>query len=240
MKYNENGYVIRISENTLIQMCLNGLEAYCVKHKESGRNTNKLETYGQLWGHEITLPNKKTLYCVEMVSIDTSAIRDRDTVDYSDDALMIKRDTMTSFWPQYDFLGDFHTHPYDHYKKAFDNKCYLFSERDYESIEDCSDYWKKHNYRVGIVLSISNMKKSSDKEPEWIDKGTIEFTLGNYRFWIKGYIAYEDENNNLKLTEHEDENVILDCPALVGLIGDYCEFGRATGKRILKHRIGTV
>lgn len=240
MGYNENGYIIRISEDAMIQMCLSGLEAYTIIHKESGKKRNKLETYGQVWGHEVRLPDNKSLYCVEMLSIDTSAVRDRDSVDYSDDSLKLKRDIMSSFWPQYDFLGDFHTHPYNHYKEVVDNQWYQFSEADYESIEECSKYWKDYNYRVGIVLSIAYMKKKSDKQSEWIDNSTIEFTLGNYRFWIKGYVAYDDEKGELKLTEHKDEEVILECPSITGLVGEYCEFGKVMGKRILKHRCGAV
>ncbi|KGG79618.1 hypothetical protein Y919_11005 [Caloranaerobacter azorensis H53214] len=240
MKYNESGYVIRISERVLIQMCLSGLEAYCIFHKESGKKKNKLETYGQIWGHEVRLPNNRVLYCIEMLTIDTSAVRGKDFVECNEDALMLKRDIMTSFWPQYDFLGDFHTHPYNHYKEVLDNKWYEFSEGDYESIENWSDYWKKHNYRVGIVLSIANMKRSSSKEPSWIDNSTIEFTLGNYRFWIKGYVSYQDEKGNLKLTKHDDKNVILDCPSIVGLIGDYCDFGRVIDERGLKHKCGSI
>ena len=240
MEYNENGHIIRISEETLIQMCLSGLEAYTIIHEESSKKKNKLETYGQLWGNEVILPDNKSLYCVEMLSIDTSAIRDKDSVDYKDDALELKRDIMTSFWPQYDFLGDFHTHPCNHYKEVVDNKWYEFSKADYKSIEDYSEYWKKYNYRVGIVLSIAYMKKKSDKQSDWVNNSTIEFTLGNYRFWIKGYVTYYDEEGKLKLTDHKDEGVVLECPSITGLVGEYCKFGRAVGKKTLKHKCGTV
>ncbi|MDD4237432.1 MAG: hypothetical protein PHT62_02570 [Desulfotomaculaceae bacterium] len=136
MKYNSSGYVIRISENALIQMCLNGLEAYIVTHKENNEDKSKLETFGLLWGHESTLTNQKTLYSIELLSIDTSAVRKSNSCEPNDLALELKRDIMTSFWPHYDFLGDFHTHPYNNYRYVRNNKLYLYSEQDRSSIED--------------------------------------------------------------------------------------------------------
>lgn len=105
------GYVVRVHENALIQMCLSGLEAYSIWHRQKGPRT-RLETYGALWGHELSLPGGPTVYSVEMATVDTSAERTHDAVTPVWDALQLKRDVMTSFWPQYDFLGDFHTHPY--------------------------------------------------------------------------------------------------------------------------------
>ena len=106
-KYNDNGYIIRIGENALIQMCLNGLEAYSIAHKKGKRSQKPLETLGLLWGHELELSNKKTLYCVEFASIDTSAERNHDSCEPNDEALELKRNVLTSFWPQYDFLEIF-------------------------------------------------------------------------------------------------------------------------------------
>lgn len=122
-KYNVNGYIIRIGENALIQMCLNGLEAYSIAHKEGKRFQKHLETLGLLWGHELELSNKKTLYCVELASVDTSAERYHDSCEPNDDALELKRNILTSFWPQYDFLGDFHTHPYKNYLEVPKENC---------------------------------------------------------------------------------------------------------------------
>lgn len=236
---NSNGYIIRISENAIINMCLSGLEAYCVLHKNGTSKNNMLEIYGQLWGHEVTLPNGKTLYCVEMLSIDTSAIMKKDSVEPYDDALQIKRDVLTSFWPQFDYLGDFHTHPYKNYESVMEDKLYKFSEQDINSIEKYSADWTKYNYRVGIVLTIAGMQKKGSKQSEWIDSSTIQFTLGNYRLWLKGYVAYTDGDNNLKLTKDNDE-VVLDCPAIVGLVGEYTEFGRLEGKRRKMHKPGEI
>lgn len=231
-------YYIKISEEALIQLVLNGLEAYIVSHMGK-KKANSIETYGLLWGHEVILPeNNGTLYSVELVSIDTSAERESLSCTPNENALKLKRDIMTSFWPHYDFLGDFHTHPYGNYKHV-GHKEINFSEDDIKSLEDYCDDWKKHNYRVGLVLTIAWMKKASSKESKYLKNNLIEFTLGNYRLWIKAYAvlygAGESEKKSaLKISDHDEENVILDCPALApGIKTEFKQFGRRIrGKHI--------
>jgi len=107
---NTSGYIIRISEQAPVHMCLSGMEAFSASHLRRGPRI-RLETYGSLWGHEVRLPRGRTLYSVEMAAVDTSAKMENDEVRPAPAALDLKRDVMTSFWPQLEFLGDFHTHP---------------------------------------------------------------------------------------------------------------------------------
>jgi hypothetical protein len=224
-KYNKNGYIIRISENAIIQMILSGLEAYNILHPIGKINRRKIETYGLLWGHEISLQNKKTFYCIDMLSIDTSAERHKSMVSPNDSALELKENILTSFWPQYEFLGDFHTHPEDHYADVKPRN-YQFSNGDYNSIQYFSEYWQKYNYRVGIVLTIAMLEKKGTKEACWKDSSTVEFTLGNCRLWLKGYITYT-KNNKMHISSHNDANVPIDCPSILGLFGEHTPFSRA-------------
>ncbi|EGW36652.1 MULTISPECIES: hypothetical protein [unclassified Desulfosporosinus] len=240
-EYNPKGYVIRISEDVLIQMCLSGLEAYSIAHKGGEYRRRGVETFGLLWGHEIKLPDEKTLYCVELLSIDTSAERKDVSCDPVDATLELKRDILTSFWPQYDFLGDFHTHPHDTKDEVINDKLYEFSKQDIKSVEGRSEFWLSHNYRVGLVLTIAKLERKSDREHRWIGTNTIELTLGNYRLWLNGYITYLDNSTKIRLSTHVDDNVILDCPAILGMVGEYTEFGRGIRKRITRrHRPGII
>lgn len=110
--YNPDGYVVKVSEAALAQICLNGLEAYVIGGNGPKGRTNLLETYGLLWGHEVSLPDGKTLYSIEFMSVDTSAATTRNSFLPNPSALHMKTDIISSFWPQYEFIGDFHTHPY--------------------------------------------------------------------------------------------------------------------------------
>ena len=228
----DRDYCIRISEDALIQLVLNGLEAYIVSHSENKKATS-IETYGLLWGHEVSLPeNNGTLYSIELVSIDTSAERDSWSCTPNEKALELKRDVMTSFWPHYDFLGDFHTHPHGNYKYVGDKEI-NFSEPDIESLEEFCNDWRKHNYRVGLVLTIAWMKKASNKKSTYLQNNLIEFTLGNYRLWIKAYVASYEEGEDgkkkcpLKVSDNNEEHVFLDCAALAPeCMTEFTPFGR--------------
>ncbi len=242
-------YYIKISEDALIQLILNGLEAYSVSHLGKKKARTRLETYGLLWGHEIQLPNNNgTLYSIELISIDTSAKRGRNYCNYSDSALELKRDVMTSFWPHYDFLGDVHTHPYKNYKNVEDKKLYEFSKGDINDLKDRCNYWKKHKYRVGLVLTIAQMRREGTKGSKYLKENLIEFTLGNYRLWIKCYIVLyenseenEDDKSELIVSKHDEEYVILDCPALApGIMTEFTSFGRGKRGPGVKHIPGDI
>jgi len=242
-------YYVKISENALIQLILNGLEAYSVSDLGKKNYKNQLETYGLLWGHEIQLPkNKGPLYYIDLISIDTSAKRGRNYCNYSDSALELKRDIMTSFWPHYDFLGDVHTHPYSNYKNVEDEKLYEFSKGDIKDLEGRCDHWKEHNYRVGLVLTIAGMLREGKKASKYLKNSLIEFTLGNYRLWIKSYVVFnekseenEDGRSELIVSGHNEEYVFLDCPALApGIMTTFTSFGRVKGGHGVNHILGDI
>lgn len=74
-----------------------------------------------------------------------------------------------------------------------------------------------------MVLTIAQMTKKSNKGFRRYNSSTLEFTLGNYRIWLKGYVAYMGKDR-IRLTEHGDDSVMLECPALTGLGSVYTEF----------------
>ncbi len=243
---NTNGYVIAVSENALIQTVLNGLEAYSILNTNHRAHNYGLETYGLLWGHELLMSDNRTMMSIEMVSIDTTAKTTKDYCIPNEESLKLKRDLLTSFWPKYDFLGDFHTHPYEVKPEIIlSQKLYNFSSKenndnkpgDVEHIENDSSFWIAHNYRVGLVLTICFMDKCGTKKDWWLDdsKSTIQFTLGNYRMWLKGYIAH-NLNNTLKVI---DDNVCITCPAILGLT-EHTQFGRYKNDNSKLHKTGHI
>jgi len=229
---NPDGYYVRLSEDALVQLVLAGLEAYCVDHAHDGHHRSGVETYGSLWGHQIRPGGSgPTLYCIEQVAVDTSAERARTSVHPSSAALMLKREVMSSLWPQYDFLGDIHTHPFGNHSKVLASE-HGFSAIDIDDIIGHSAYWADHGYRVGMVLTISWMKRASvDPKVETLDSSTLRFTLKNVRMWLKAYVSYLAAEGTTDL-EVTDESVVLDCPALTGLNLHYRPMGKvATGRK---------
>jgi hypothetical protein len=222
-----------LTETALMQICHAALEAFCIKHltqtgKASPRKKRYVETCGLLWGNLTKLPinanHSKLIYTISQVTIETSALRNTDEVEPDDNSIMLKRDLMSSFWPQNKFLGDFHTHPCRktkfHFTKIEKEKLYEFTDADISSIEDDVAFWSKHNYRIGLVITVVDMERRSNKV-EQKNNSTIVFNFGNYRIWIKAYYAnYCKDRTSIKL----DDNINLRCPVLLGL-EEYTTFG---------------
>lgn len=219
-------YVIRVSENALISLVLSSLEAYSVKKKdikEKGRPKSRIEVYGSLFGHEVIMKDKEILYQVEMAHTDTTAEQRRSSVDENKEAISLKADVITSFWPHLIYLGDFHSHPFKNTKEVRNNKMYFMSQDDREWLKD--NFWKQKGYRVGLIMTLAAMEKAGRKANDWVATNCVEATLGNYRMWLSAYCAYS-QKGEYRYTNDNDATVTLDCPALTGLRWEHSDFGR--------------
>lgn len=219
-------YIVRISENALITLVLSSLEAYSVKKKdikEKGRPKSRIEVYGSLFGHEVIMKDREILYQIEMAHTDTTAEQRRSSVDENKEAISLKADIITSFWPHLIYLGDFHSHPFKNTKEVLDNKMYFMSDDDREWLKDT--FWKQKGYRVGLVVTIAAMEKAGRKVSGWVATNCVEATLGNYRIWLSAYCAYSVKSE-CRYTRDNDISVILDCPSLTGLRCEHTAFGR--------------
>lgn len=216
--------IVRISENAMIQMCLSGLEAYCIKHfpHKSLKKRRRVETYGSLWGYSVKQPETDTpLYCVEMISVDTSADKRTNECEPDYEALSLKKNVITSIWPQYKFIGDFHTHPCKYSRGVIiTRKRYEFSVQDIKSIEDYSEQWLKLDYKVGLVMTIAELSKKGTKPFNWIESNTMEFTFGKFRIWLHALVSRKVKRKGNYLLKFNYDNGIktyLECPSIMGL-----------------------
>jgi hypothetical protein len=231
VKKNHNGYIIRLSENALIALALNGLEAYSIMHLKNKRSRSKLETYGSLFGYETHMPDNRILYNVELANVHTSSQQEGNHVTCDDESIKMKAETIRAFWPQYKYLGDFHTHSYGQYTEAMKIKGYYLSKSDRDALLDNRELWKSVDYRLGLVVTIAALEKRGGKPARYVDSNfnCIEFTLRNTRFWVSGYCAYHNKNG-FYYTDDNSELVMLDCPVLIGHMGEYAESGQVVLK----------
>lgn len=234
--FNKKKFIVLISEEVLMQMCLNGLEAYSILNKEN--NLHRLETYGELWGNETRPDDNTIIYNIKSLSIDTSAHQEQGSVEPNKDALLLKKQLVTSFWPQVDYIGDFHTHPYEHFSEVEEIKGYEFSQDDYEHLKYYSDYFYANNFRVSLVLTISRLHKKSNNPRARINNNTFRFDLGKYRMWLKSYVSYYADKE-IMTSAHDPENIHLYCPSLFGLETEYTNF-QEIEKRQKKLNTGTL
>jgi len=230
----EKEIFIIIKEEALMEMVLSALEGFAIKNLEKKKPQNKyLEVYGLLWGSLVKYFGndiENYIYTISHISIDTTAKRSKDSVESNDDALILKKDVITSFWPHYRFLGDFHTHPYKRrknfdYKAIEKEKLYDFTDDDFAFIEDNAEFWHEHKYEIGIVMTIIDMEKSWHII-EQVKDNLIMFNLGNYRLWIKGYwVSYKKDKKNNKIKANVTDDIYLRCPYLTGMC-EFLEFGK--------------
>ncbi len=226
--FNENGYVVILSEHALITMVLASLEAYAVRKLGSVIHQQQLEVYGSLYGQQIEMDDGRTLYRVELASHDTTSRQRSDSVHFNEDAIVLKNDALASFWPHLDYLGDFHSHPFGDLEEAQKNQGYFFSETDREGLDDDWDFWKDLNYRLGLVVTVAPMQRARAKSSCWLDERSRQcmvLTLGNFRIWIAAYCVYEDEAGNPFYTQDRDRGVELFAPSVTGLV-EHVAFGR--------------
>ena len=225
-KLNAKGYYVKIIESAFIDICLSALEAYCVKHPESPPTTEPLETFGLLWGHETALADGATLYTIQKASVDTSTKRTPDACAPNSDSLKLKYDFMTAFFPDLEFLGDFHTHPYlKTVKEISADTLYDASTDDIKHIKADANKWISFNYRVFLVVTIGKHTSIhvDGIEPNKKDEkqNMILFRFGHYRLWVQAYVVYKLPNSKLEVT---NENTMLQVSGT--LLGSaYTKFG---------------
>lgn len=222
-------YGVRLSESALSNLILNSLEAYTVAHKNKPKKKKQasLETFGHLFGHVVEIDTEHKVFHVEFINTDTSSRQENDSVFYNEEAAILKRDIVRSFWPSYQYLGDFHTHPYGHYTEVKDIRgCYL-SEGDREEFSCNNSFWQEMNHKLSLVASIGYMERAGTKAPEFIgsSESCIEFTLGNYRMWLAAYFSYEKQGQ-LELSEDDCDSIYIDCPNITGFNWEHASFGR--------------
>jgi len=196
-------FTIQISDDALMEMTLAALEAYVIPQRNPKQSINsiktELETYGLLWGHEIDLPDGNVIISVRKLTVDAMAYRRNDSV-WPSDGLRVIKDMITSFWPQYSFLGDFHSHPYEHYKDVQELNGYEFSEGDRKAM--IANKQNDRDFRVSLVMTISSLKRASNSPPKFVDNHIISWTFNNYRFWLNACLIHNssEENNPIVLS----------------------------------------
>ena len=238
-------YVIQISEAALMDMSVAALEGYMAV-KPGQKVRKELEAYGLLWGHEILLPDEDILYAVEKMTIDSLALR-RSTSVIPSNGISIIKDLLTSYWPQYSLLGDFHTHPCESLGEVTKKAGYEFSEVDRKGTLEMAA--ADPDFRVSLLMTIASLGRTVEKAPEY-DGECIVWDFGNYRFWLTACIAgitaegdeddADDEavgdfflypNSSEWKVQYEPEDVddvILRCPYLLHPWAA-TEFGRRRG-----------
>lgn len=218
--------IVSISEHAFFTMATAALEAFKVDHtkinfsdSDAGQELEiKLETFGNLWGHTTISEKGSTIYYVSSADVSTSATREREHVLPRDEAYELKKDFVDYFFPELDFLGDYHSHPYDgenDVKTELElerNKLYQFSPGDFEAVR--LEQNNKKDYRVGLVITVFERDDEImvQRKDQWMDDTScIRFQYDNVTIWIKAYVWVSKDGQKRRRT---DKKVSLICPAV--------------------------
>ncbi len=180
------------------------------------------------------MSNGQTLIYVNFVSVDTSAKQYQIACLPNEKAMEMKKQILNAYWPHYEFLGDFHTHPYNDLYEVEncedDSKGWHLSKQDIIRIEDkeFSPFWVEHDYALTLIAAIVKMsrKGKAHYEKSYDEINMLRFDIGNFRIWLSAHIVCSDDHGNLRylLKDEMQQNVLLDCPEVHGIDGEFERF----------------
>lgn len=198
-------YIIQVSDDALMEMSLVSLEGYIVpmrSPKPSKKSHDGLEACGLLWGHQVVLPDGDILYSVEKLTVDSMAYRCPGEV-WPSNGLGVIKDLITSYWPKYEFLGDFHTHPYEHYTEVKELQGWEFSEADRRSMVYKAS--TEIDFRLSLVMTISSLKRATNRKPDDFTH-YITWDFNNYRFWLNACVVHRHIDDDPEADGFEPED----------------------------------
>lgn len=210
-------HIVSLSEHAFFSVVAGALEAY-----EIERTTNlakphvPVESYGNLWGYEARSRRGERVLHVCMADIEISADCGPGMVQPSAEAFQLKRGLIDRFRPELEYLGDFHSHPYDlvndQVKSALEverKEYYRFSPSDITHVKALK---AERNYRVGLVTTVFKLAEGMRRKDEYVRTDTenyscIRFSYDDFTIWIKAHVYGE-------LNAIDDQRVALLCPAI--------------------------
>ncbi|MBB1073738.1 hypothetical protein HUU62_04850 [Rhodoferax sp. 4810] len=235
-------YTVALSDDAFRVAVMAALEAYCVPHgcNKSVNAHTPLETTGAIWGTTKTDAFGNLIYQVESVDVDTSAEMQTAAVAQKPAAIALKTSFTEKFTPHFQYLGDFHSHPYSEGEivagkklgtpqHAEQSKVYRFSgtpspaTSDYGSVAAMRTMGLE--YRVGLVVTLFRMRYAvSHPRKAYLDeRSAIRLTFNGtglhgqketFRIWVKAHV-FPDPSQAIPVP---DQDVILLCP-IAGFFG---------------------
>ncbi|MGM0855864.1 MAG: hypothetical protein ACQEW0_02140 [Pseudomonadota bacterium] len=188
--------LVSLSDQSFFTIVTAALEAYKVDHAKHGADEPEqyLETFGNLWGYRSEPDSGKEVFRVMMADVSTAAERAQGFVIDKEESYQAKMDFVATYYPELNFLGDYHSHPYtmhgDGIKTELDlerNKLYQFSSCDFKSVKYQQEIGRK--YCIGLVATVYERDEGIKRSSKHIDgQSCIRFQYQNMTIWIKAYV----------------------------------------------------
>lgn len=209
--FEERHFRVRLSEAVLEGMAMAAVEAY---ERGDGRDINRLETMGYVWGRKREITDHETLIELERVSVSLAAKRERGAVEADDEAGRLKADLMAQLNPDLAIFGDFHTHPYKSTSKVHKWQGFEFSRADYSEFKDNDLLWERA-CDTPVMLAVTIVPRKHERNG-W--GGAAErphvwrIEIGPYRMWVSASVGYR-KTGLRRMTRNKTTNVALELPS---------------------------
>ena len=219
-------HIVSLSEHAFFSIVAAALEAYEIERTNSKANPHvPIESYGNLWGYEARSKRDERVLYVSMADIETSADCGPGSAQPQIESFLLKQKLIDRFRPELEYLGDFHSHPYDlvndNVKSALEverKEYYRFSPSDIKHVKALKG---TRSYRVGLVTTVFKLAEGVRRKDEYVRTDTenyscIRFSYDDFTVWIKAHVY--GERNAI-----DDQKVALLCPIIgfhAGIIED--------------------
>lgn len=209
--------IVSLSDSAFFSIVTSALEAYSVCHQDSTEDEHvPVETYGNLWGYQASTKRKESVLHVVLADSDVSAKRESDSVSPAEDAFCLKRDFADSFFPELEYLGDFHSHPYVESEVETDlalqrNSFHEQSSEDQRLAKYQLGLGKP--YRIQLIATVFERPKPVNRTSGHLgdDLSCIRFQYDKRTIWIKAYAYRINEKDGTSRKVNKD-NIALICP----------------------------
>lgn len=232
-------HYIHFAKEAIIQVLLNGFEAFVVKHNNKKRHA--IEMHASLYGHAEQTSSTWHHY-IKFISVDTSAEMEAGQVTRKGEATSLKASISNA--AGYAMLGAIHTHPYLSSEMSLaEVRKYgaHFSDGDLESFDgDFEDAeYLGRPYAIQAVLTIRNkddeLERQKTVKDGFLENNIYEFSLANCKCFLTAQVFSKEGGSALVFEETILKCDFLQCFEYLGK--DFGKVGIADGRqRIVEHR----
>lgn len=217
-------HLVILSEQAFFTIVTAALECY---ENPPGNSELPVETYGLLWGHEGRSRRNERILKIQMAGASISADGKADSVEPHDRALDVQRFVIDSYIPELEYLGDFHSHPWD--AEADGIKSDLEIQRKFlkmspEDVACVRHIHQKHketgdadfSHRLSLITSVFKHPNGIARTTGHIsegDRSCIRFCHAGLTIWIQAY-AWEISDTEVGWRKVQQRTVELICPSL--------------------------
>ena len=155
---------------------------------------------------------------MSLADVDTSATRTPSHVVSLDQALQLKKDFADTYFPELEYLGDFHSHPYE----TKDVKTELAVERKTLQERSSADTaWVKDiqktesTHRLSLITTIFERDNPVARQEGHVngDRSCLRFRYDSMTVWIKVYV-FQMSQTDRKHRKVACKKVAVVCPSI--------------------------